>query len=217
MFIGQPLVLYLTAEPFEYPRSDWPQNIVMVGPCSWDPPTQPPEWLAEIKRPIVLVTTSSEFQDDGRLIKTALNALADEDVHIIATLPSQDPVGFRASANASLLPFLPHGIVLDRAVCAITHGGMGATQKALAHGVPVCAVPFGRDQLEVARRVEVARAGTRLPASRLRSDRLRVKVLEAMACIEGARRVAAGFTSAGGPSSAVTALETRLLGFPLTK
>jgi hypothetical protein len=36
---------------------------------------------------------------------------------------------------------------------------MGATQKALAHGVPVCAVPFGRDQLEVARRVEVAAAG----------------------------------------------------------
>ena len=29
---------------------------------------------------------------------------------------------------------------------------MGATQKALAHGVPVCAVPFGRDQFEVARR-----------------------------------------------------------------
>ncbi len=28
----------------------------------------------------------------------------------------------------------------------IIHSGVGATQKALAHGVPVCAVPFGRDQ-----------------------------------------------------------------------
>jgi hypothetical protein len=46
-------------------------------------------------------------------------------------------------------------------------------QKALARGVPVCAVPFGRDQLEVARRVEVAGAGTRLPASRLSPDHLR--------------------------------------------
>jgi UDP:flavonoid glycosyltransferase YjiC (YdhE family) len=44
---------------------------------------------------------------------------------------------------------------------------MGSTQKALAHGVPVCVVPFGRDQLEVARRVEVAEAGTRLSARRL--------------------------------------------------
>jgi hypothetical protein len=32
-FHRMPLVLYLTAEPFEYPRSDWPDNIVMVGPC----------------------------------------------------------------------------------------------------------------------------------------------------------------------------------------
>lgn len=36
----------------------------------------------------------------------------------------------------------------------ISHGGTGTTQKALAAGVPVCAVPFMRDQFEVARRVE---------------------------------------------------------------
>lgn len=40
----------------------------------------------------------------------------------------------------------------------------------------VCVVPFGRDQLEVARHVEVAGAGSRLPASRLRPDRLRQAV-----------------------------------------
>jgi len=45
--------------------------------------------------------------------------------------------------------------------------GDGATQNALAHGVPVCAVPYGRDQFEVARRVEVAQCGTRLPAKKL--------------------------------------------------
>ncbi|RKP51482.1 glycosyltransferase [Cohnella endophytica] len=212
MFGRPPLLLYLTAEPFEYPRSDWPPNVVMVGPCAWDPPAEPPEWLAEIQRPIVLVTTSSEFQNDGRLIEAALDALSKENVHIIGTLPSQDSAAFRTSANASLVPFLPHGLVLDRAVCAITHGGMGATQKALTHGVPVCAVPFGRDQMEVARRVEVAGAGTRLPASRLSPDRLRVKVREAMMCAEGARRVSEGFTSAGGPFAAATAVETRLLG-----
>jgi len=212
MFGRPPLILYLTAEPFEYPRSDWPSNIVMVGPCAWDPPAEPPEGLAKIERPIVLVTTSSEFQNDSRLILTTLEALSKENVHIIATLPAQDSAAFRTPANASLFPFLPHGLILDRAVCAITHGGMGATQKALMHGVPVCAVPFGRDQLEVARRVEVAGAGTRLPAGRLSPDRLRDKVLEAMACVEGARRVSEGFRLAGGPSTAATAFETRLLG-----
>ncbi|MCC3376301.1 glycosyltransferase [Cohnella sp. REN36] len=214
LFGRPPLLLYLTAEPFEYPRSDWPPNIAMVGPCAWDPPAEPPAWLTKIERPIVLVTTSSEFQNDGRLIATALDALAKENVHLIATLPSQDAASFRSSAHASLLPFLPHGLVLDRAVCAITHGGMGATQKALLHGVPVCAVPFGRDQLEVARRVEVAGAGTRLPASRLSPDRLRMKVREAMTCVEGARKVSEGFASAGGPIAAATAVEMRLLGHP---
>jgi len=211
IFINPPLVLYLTAEPFEYPRSDWPPNIHMVGPCAWDPPAETPEWLTKIERPIVLVTTSSEFQDDGRLVQTALTALASENVHLIATLPSQDPAAFRSTSNASLLPFLPHGLVLDRAVCVITHGGMGATQKALAHGVPVCAVPFGRDQLEVARRVEIAGAGTRLPSSKLNPDRLRDKVREAMGCVAGARRVAAGYASAGGPISATNAFESLLL------
>jgi UDP:flavonoid glycosyltransferase YjiC (YdhE family) len=57
-------------------------------------------------------------------------------------------------------------------VGAVTHGGMGATQKALAPGVPVCVVPFGRDQPEVARRVEVAGAATRLPANSLTTERL---------------------------------------------
>jgi UDP:flavonoid glycosyltransferase YjiC (YdhE family) len=98
------------------------------------------------------------------------------------------------------------------AACAITHGGMGATQKALACGVPVCAVPFGRDQFEVARRVQVARAGSRLPAARLDPARLRAKVREAITCGDGARRVAAGYAAAGGPAAAADAIEQRLLG-----
>jgi MGT family glycosyltransferase len=195
-----PLVLYMTAEPFEYPRRDWPANIRMVGPCAWDPPADAPAWLAEVTRPLVLVTTSSEFQDDGHLVKTALEALAGEDVEVVVTLPAQDPAGFRnAPANARILPFVPHAPLLEHAAVVVTHGGMGATQKALARGVPVCAVPFGRDQLEVARRVEVSEAGTRLPAGKLSPERLRVAVLEAMTKRAGARRIADAYEQAGGP------------------
>jgi MGT family glycosyltransferase len=214
---GRPtLLLYLTAEPFEYPRRNWPDSIVMVGPCDWEPPGDPPAWLQAVDRPIVLVTTSSEFQDDGRLVRAALEALADQPVHVVATLPAGDSSGYRVPPNAHVERFVPHGLLLDRAVCAVTHGGMGATQKALARGVPVCAVPFGRDQFEVARRVEVARAGTRLPAARLRADRLRSKVAEAMTMGDGARRVANGYRQAGGPVAAATAIENRLLSRPTT-
>jgi MGT family glycosyltransferase len=207
MFSAMPMLLYMTAEPFEYPRSDWPANVRLVGPCDWDPPADPSAWLEEVEQPIVLVTTSSEFQDDSRLVQCALDALADEPVHVVATLPSIDAASFAAPANARVLPFVSHGAILDRAACAVTHGGMGATQKALARGVPVCAVPFGRDQFEVARRVEVAGAGTRLPARQLRPDRLRAAVKRAFGCADGARRVAAGYRATGGARVAADALE----------
>jgi MGT family glycosyltransferase len=206
MFTVAPLLLYMTGEPFEYPRSDWPDSIRMVGACVWDPPADPPAWLTDVARPLVLVSTSSEFQDDGRLVETALEALADEDVEVIATLPSAGMPG-EVPANARIERFVPHAPILERAACAITHGGAGATQKALAAGVPVCVVPFGRDQLEVARRVEVADAGTRLPAPRLNAHRLRDAVRRAMTKRDGARRVADGFAATGGPVTAADAFE----------
>jgi MGT family glycosyltransferase len=207
----QPLVLYTTAEPFEYPRSDWPDNIVMVGPCDWNPDADPPQWLNDVEHPVVLVTTSSEFQDDGRLVRAALDGLADEPFTVVATLPAGDPGHFQVPGNARIERFVPHAPLLERAVCAITHGGMGATQKALARGVPVCAVPFGRDQFEVARRVEAAGAGTRLAAARLRPDRLRARVHEAISLRDGAGRIAAAFAAAGGSDAAADAFEERLL------
>lgn len=210
-----PLMLYMTAEPFEYPRRDWPENVVMIGPCAWDPPAEPPPWLEQTTLPIVLVNTSTEFQNDGRLVQVALEALAEEPVTVVATLPTGDPAAMRTPANAHVERFISHRAVLERAACAVTHGGMGSTQKALSYGVPVCAVPFGRDQLEVARRVEVARAGTRLLAKRLRANRLRAKVREAMTCTEGARRIAAAYAATGGARAAADAVEVRLLHRPV--
>ena len=206
MFGVAPLLLYMTAEPFEYPRSDWPASVLMVGPCCWEPPADPLAWLEQIKRPLVVLTTSSEFQDDAKLVRTALNALKNEDVDVVATMPSAKLSG-TIPANARVDRFLPHAPLLDRAACAVTHGGAGATQKALAAGVPVCVVPFGRDQLEVARRVEVANAGTRLPLAKLNPERLREQVRLAMTKRDGARRVADGYRAAGGAPTAADALE----------
>jgi UDP:flavonoid glycosyltransferase YjiC (YdhE family) len=102
--------------------------------------------------------------------------------------------------------------VLDRAVCAITHGGMGATQKALSRGVPVCVVPHGRDQFEVARRVEVSGSGTQLAAKKLTTERLKAKVREAMSMAAGTRRVADGYRATGGVARGADVVEHRLLG-----
>lgn len=209
IFRRPPLVLSMTAQPFEYARSDWPDSIVMVGANAWEPPGAPPEWLSEIDRPIVLVTTSSIFQNDGKLIDAAFDALADSDVEVVATVPADDISRFSPPANGRVVPFTPHEPILARAVCAITHGGMGGTQKALASGVPVCVVPFGRDQMEVARRASVAEAGTMLSARRLSPKRLRKAVDQARSMTAGAQRVAAGYEATGGSRAAADALESR--------
>ncbi len=207
-----PLMLVVGGEPFEYPHPDWGDRVALIGACAPAPdPAPAPDWLAAIEDPLVLVTTSSVRQADAGLGVAALSGLAGLPVHVVATFPAGVPAGLQVPPNATVARFVPHGPVLDRAVCAVTHGGMGATVRALDRGVPVCVVPFGRDQHEVAMRVQVARCGTRLPARRLTPARLREAVTAAMAMTDGARRVAAGFAATGGVARGADLVEQRLL------
>ena len=70
----------------------------------------------------------------------------------------------------------------------------------------------GRDQFEVARRVEVARCGTRLPVKKRSSPRLGAKVREAMTMTDGAKQVAEGFAATGGVARGADLFEQRVLG-----
>ncbi|HET7041853.1 MAG TPA: nucleotide disphospho-sugar-binding domain-containing protein [Gemmatimonadales bacterium] len=206
LFLVAPLLIHFTAEPFEYAR-EWPENVRHVGPALWEPPAPDPDWLAAEDRPIILVTASTEFQDDAKLIRCALEAFADRPYALVATTSAHDPADFRAPANARVERYLPHGPIIRRAAAVISHGGMGTTQKALAAGVPVCVVPFIRDQSEVARRAEHCGGGTMLRPHRLRPDRLRAAVEEAIACRPGAEKVRDAFHKAGGAEAAASTLE----------
>lgn len=206
--LAQPeLLLLLTAEGFEYPRSDWPANARLVGPIGWAPPAPVPEWLSELKDPLILVTCSTERQGDERLVEVALKALPSAGMSVIATAAAHDPDAFDAPTGSRVVRFLPHEAILGRAACVICHGGLGITQKALAAGVPVVVVPFGRDQLETARRVEVAQAGVWLPPRRLTAARLTTAVDAAIARGAGARRISRAFAAAGGLLAAADAIE----------
>jgi MGT family glycosyltransferase len=207
VYLAATVVIAYTAEPFEYPRSDWPAKLKLVGPGLWEPPAEPPAWLHELRQPLVLVTCSTLFQNDRRLVEVVCSALAGEPFDVVVTTADVDPSGLDAPTNVHIERFVPHSPVLERAACVVCHAGMGITQKALAHGVPVVSVPFGRDQPEVARRVEVAHAGVRLPARRLTPERLQAAVRHAIALRPGAERIANAFAAAGGPVAAANELE----------
>lgn len=210
-FLRKSTIMFVTtAKPFEYDVTDWGPDVVMIGVTAWEPSIEHSHSLPD-DGPVVLVTTSSEFQDDGVLARTALAALQHEPVRVVVTMPAGVPDDLVVPPNATVVEFASHAALLEHAVAAVTHGGMGATQKALAHGVPVCVVPFGRDQLEVARRAEVAGAGVRLSPRRLSEPNLRAAVRTAMTMSDGAKRVAQGYVDAGGAETAADALEARLL------
>ena len=202
-------LLYYTAEPFEYPRSDWPPSVRLVGPGLWEPPTAEPEWLAELRDPLLLVTCSTEFQDDGRIVDAAVAAFAGDDRGVVMTTGGVERAAGDAR-NVRIERFVPHTPILRRASCLVCHGGMGVTQKALAHGVPVCVIPFGRDQPEVAQRVRVADAGVSVSPRRLDGPRLRRAVEQAATKRSGALRIAAAFAAIDGPKVAADAIEELL-------
>jgi MGT family glycosyltransferase len=212
LYFQPPLTIATTAEPFEYPRSDWPLSIRFVGPLIWEPSMPTPHWIEDLdERPIVLLVgpTQKGSNETESWTSVALAALADEPVQVIATLPTETiPEG--VFGNARIARFIPHGLLLPRAACVVCHGGWGVTQKALAAGVPVVAIPSGYDRFEVARRVETAAAGVMLSERRLSPSRLRSAIREAMNHRDGAARVADLFQRTGGPGAAADSVEMLL-------
>jgi UDP:flavonoid glycosyltransferase YjiC (YdhE family) len=211
-----PLNLYLTAPPFEVPELALPASFRLVGPASWEPYADTPAWFAECAEPIVLVTASSEYQPDRALIETTLAAFADQPGTVVATTAAHNPGSFAAPANARIERWLPHQQLLERASVVVCHGGMGITQKALTTGVPVCVVPFGRDQFEVAGRVAAAGAGTCLPPDQLTPENLRRAVTQAMEMRAGTQRIADRFGAYGSAASAADAIEAVGVSAPAT-
>ena len=215
-YLAPPLIIAATAEPFEYPRSDWPSTLVFVGPLLWEPDADKPGWLDELDaRPLLLLAGSTVADHRERTwVSRVFQALADEPVQVVATLPT-DEVPHKVPDNFFITTFVPHRYLLPRARCVICHGGYGITAKALAAGVPVVAIPLAGDRFEVARRVEVAGAGVMLLGRQLARERVKAAVRSAIACKAGAERIANAFRRAGGPVAAADAIEHMLGGVSL--
>ena len=203
------LVLYYTSAELDYPREQWPANFRFVGPGLWSPEAEPPAWLDDAKLPIALVTCSTERQSDRPILEAALESLPGEGFFVVATSAAYEPEELEAKdlPNVRLERFIPHDPVVKRASVVICHGGMGITQRALFHGVPVVVIPFGRDQLEVARRVEFAGAGVRLMPKKLTGSTLKKAVQDALSLKEGAVRIASSLRASGSDQTVAALIE----------
>ncbi len=163
------LFLQATVPDFEYPRSNLPASVHFIGPFLPEPPSSftPPAWWDELKGdiPVVHVTQGTVATDTNDLIVPTLQALADEDVLVVATTGGQpieniklDPI----PTNARIEQFIPHYHLLPHVDVMVTNGGYNGVQVALANGVPLVAAGQTEDKPEVGARVQWAGVGINL-------------------------------------------------------
>lgn len=153
-----PMVLHATDASFDFDLKNLPSNNHYVGPLIWEAPSNNDEYdyIEQAGSPWVLVTISSQEQNDTPLAEEALSALSNLDVRVALTIgPGHNisEIGFVPS-NAKINHYIPHSRVLKNSVLMISHAGHGSVMKAMWHGVPMVLVPWGRDQPGVAARAE---------------------------------------------------------------
>ncbi|MFI6520829.1 glycosyltransferase [Spirillospora sp. NPDC050679] len=152
--------LVLSPRALDYPGRRFPAYVRHVGARLDDP-----AWVGELElpegdAPLVLVSLSSTFMDQRALLERIAEALGTLPVRgLLTTGPALDPATVRAPGNVLVTATAPHSAALRHAAVTITHAGHGTAVKSLAAGVPLVCAPLGRDQSEVARRVELAGAG----------------------------------------------------------
>jgi MGT family glycosyltransferase len=217
-FTGRlPLYLVGNIPELDYGRRDVPSSVHYVGNCIWFPDdAASAEWLERVPtgRPWVHVTESSLASGDPFLLRTAIEALADQPVELIVTTGGQrDPseAGVRVAApNVHVARWLSHGELLPRCAAVITVGGPATIVAAMRAGVPAVVVPTSWDKPDNARRVTEAGAGVRLSPRRCTAETLRVavrQVLDEPRYRAAAQRLAARLADAPGPAGAAELLE----------
>lgn len=204
-------LLVLSSRALEYPGFTPPAHVQTTGPRLEDPAwTEALDVLPAGEDPLVLVGLSSTYMDQSAAINRIAQALGTLPVRaIVTTGPAIDPQAIAAPANVTVVQSAPHSAVLKHAALMVTHGGHGSVVKALAAGVPVVMLPFGRDQNEIAARAAHSGAGVRLkPTARVSSIAAAVRaVLDEPSYREAAQRAAATIAQERERDTAVEALE----------
>jgi hypothetical protein len=186
------LILYLAHPRLSPPDAVSPSYLHRLGPTMREPPWsgEVPSWLEGIgHRPAVLVSTSSLWQDDAELVVKTTEALAGEDLDVVATVAADHRLP-DLPANAKVSGFLPHSLVIPKVSAVVCSAGLGTVTRALRAGVPVVVVPRSGDGYTVARAVVRSGTGIALRPGGLTAVALHDAVMRVL--LDGKLRAGAG-------------------------
>jgi UDP:flavonoid glycosyltransferase YjiC (YdhE family) len=207
--ISRQLCLVATFPQLEYPR-DWPPGTHVVGPLLWEPPfgeVEPPAG----EEPLVLVAPSTAQDPEHRLLRAAVEGLADEPVRVLATWnrrPLEGPLAL--GPRTRLVEWVSYARTMPRCALVVTHAGHGTVVRALASGAAVVACPEAGDQNENAARIAWVGAGVRVPRRLITPANVRAAVrmaLEDPAIGARARELAAWAAGNDGATRAAELVE----------
>lgn len=161
-FSKLPRRLVLTSREFDFVPLGLPDQVRYAGP-QLDDPAWPERWVSPwpeaSTEPVVVASLGSTYQRQEKTFAAIVEALGALPVRGLAMLGEIDPPAAQSPRNVTVVRSAPHAAVLPLASAVVCHGGHGTVMKALAHGLPVVVMPFGRDQKDNGARVQVAGAG----------------------------------------------------------
>lgn len=157
-------LLLATARAFDFPVARLPGHVRYVGPIL-DQPT----WITQSEtrvndqRPLALVSFSTTYQKQEPALVATMAAISTLPMRGVVTLgKALTGLSLEAPANIEISGGASHDEILQRAACVVTHAGHGTTLRALRAGVPILAMPMGRDQNDNAARIAYHGVGIRL-------------------------------------------------------
>jgi UDP:flavonoid glycosyltransferase YjiC (YdhE family) len=161
--LSRQLTMIATFPQLEYPRGSWQPWQRVVGPLMWEQPYHEVE-LPPGDAPLVLVAPSTSQDPEQRMLRAAMEGLADQPVRVLGTYNRRQPAEpIEVPPNARMVDWVSYAKTMPRCDVIACHAGHGTVARALASGVPLVACPAAGDMGENASRIAWAGVGVPLP------------------------------------------------------
>lgn len=195
--------------------SDFGADCVFTGPTPTIPVPDdsfPIDRVRQHPGPVIYGTLGTVFNGWTDFFRILADAFGDTEALVVLTTgnpASIDRVG-RVADNIILRSFVPQAAVLAETDICFTHGGFGSVTDAITLAKRTILTPVGADHFFNAYRVHELDAGRVLPRKEFSVDavrRIADEVLADQTIDAGLAKLRRSFESAGGPPTAVRAIE----------
>lgn len=169
---------------FEFPRRTLPPDFHFAGPLhkSGSRSETAFPWERLDGRPLIYASMGTLQNGMDWVFRTFAEGCDGLNAQLVLSLGGNlDPAKFAGlPGDPVIVRFAPQLELLERASVCITHAGLNTALEALAHGVPMVAIPITNDQPGVAARIQWTGTGRMLSLKQLTSKSLREAVKDVL-------------------------------------